>query len=521
MGQDSLKSSLSIALVRYNGCTPNVTTWQRWGRAAVEEQVDMIEGGGQQLAAEAEAENQASEDFVAPVETATVSPHDDTAAETRTTAEAPATLLPAVVTPRPPMERRGNAFPSWFARPFGTMTAALVAVCCFALVGITYSVAVLTGADWTRGVQIAADAAFALALLAVAGAALRYAAGRRALRTLGLALLLVASLAGTGAGGLLLAPGLHSAQARVLESSGRYEAAIAEYTLAGDAVANSPAIAQAYDEWAASLLRQKNYSAALSRYLLVTISYPGTGAPYHQAEAGIFATYTAWIAAGGTDVPYPSAIAYIQTYSASPACDAACQATATTIMPQAAYQFGTQLIAAEQYAQAIQQLAAVKARYPQSPYAAQAHAAAAIAYLDLGQQQLPTACADAVKSYQTLATQYADTPQGAEAKQALAAPQPVTGTISHTPTNPAPTIYLSRSAAPVSFYFSDDFHASVDPQSGAFHFASVPLGTYYLSATRDIAGGTQTVWWRAANGSVLTVRVSPLCGAVLGTLPFA
>ena len=432
-----------------------------------------------------------------------------------------ASLLPAVVTPQPrTLAPAGGRTGGVLARPFAVLAAVLIAVCCFALVGISYSVTVLSGADWTRGAQIAAYAAFALALLALIGGALRYVAWRRALSMLGLALLLVVTLAGTGVAALLVSPGLHHAQARVLEESGRYEAAIVEYALAGDIAPNAPDTARTYDEWAAHLLRQKQYTAALSRYLLVTITYASSDTAYSQAEAGIFATYTAWIAANGSGVSYPDAIAYIQTYAASVACDSTCQSTAATILPQAAYQFGTQLTAAGQYAAAVKQLASVKTRYPQSPYAAQAHTAAAIAYLDLGQQQLPASCGDAVKTYQTLATSYADTPQGAQAKKALAAPQPVTGTISHVPSNPAPTVYLSRSVnfAGYGYSFSHELHTTVDTQSGVFTFVSVPLGSYYLSWVRDTGAGTQEVVLENLDSSFKLVSVSPLCGANVGTI---
>lgn len=497
--------------------------------APAEEQGDTMQDGQRQViveTAEAAAGVDAGDAGIAEAQTAK-HPAVGGARDGSATTDPPAHLLPPALAPYSPAggsQRPEGTRAGFLARPFGAVIAALVAVCCFALIGITYSVTVLTGADWTRGAQGAADVAFALALLALAAGALRYYApfGRRAFGVLGLALLLGILLAGTGAAGLTVAPGLHRTQARVLEQSGRYKAAISEYALAGDTAPNAPDTARAYDEWAASLLRQKQYPAALSRYLLVTSTYPGTGDPYHQAEAGVFATYTAWIGANGAGVPYSDAIAYIQSYSASPTCDATCQSTAAAILPQAAYQFGMQLIAAGQYAEAIKQLAEVKAQYPQSQYATQTHTAAAVAYLDLGQQQLPTACGAAVKSYQTLAKQYADTPQGAQAKQALAAPQPVTGTISHVPSNPTPTIYLSRTVnyAGYGYSFSNDLHTGVDTQSGAFSFASVPVGTYFLSAVRDTGAGTQTVWWNASNGSIYTVNVSPLCGAHLPTLSY-
>lgn len=475
---------------------------------------------GQQHRAIEAAETSAGDGAIDEIPTAEMTAAPATPEGEDVTGASTAPRLPAVVMPRSTLDAPSRTHAAILARGFGPLLAALVAVCCFALVGVSYSVTVASGADWTRGAQVAAYVAFALALLALAVGALRYLAGRRALSMVVLALLLVATLAGTGAAGLVAAPSLHRGQARVLEQSGRYEAAITEYALAGDKAPNAPDTARTYDEWAASLLRQKQYAAALSRYLRVTSTYPGTGSPYHLAEAGIFATYTAWIAVNGNGVPYPDAIAYIQTYMQSAACDAACQSGAKAILPQAAYQFGTQLTAAGQYAEAVKQLAAVKVVYPQSPYAAQAHAAAAVAYLDLGQQQLPTACGDAVKTYQTLAKSYGDTPQGAQAKKSLDAPQSVTGTIAQVPSNPAPTIYLSRSADPVSYYFSNDFHTSVDIPSGVFKFTNVPLGTYFLSAVRDTADGSQTIWWNTPDGSIYTVQVGPLCGAQLPTVTY-
>ncbi|HEX6798395.1 MAG TPA: hypothetical protein VF116_11860 [Ktedonobacterales bacterium] len=475
---------------------------------------------GQQHQAVETAEATAADGAIDEIPTAELAAAPSVRDGAHVTDGATAPQFPPVVAPLSAPDVVSTTRAAVLTHPFGALPAAVIAACCFALVGISYSIAVASGADWTRGAQVAAYAAFALALLALAVGALRYAAGRRALSFVVLALLLSATLVGTGTAGLLMAPSLHRAQARVLEQSGRYEAAIAEYALAGDKAPDAPDTARTYDEWAASLLRQKQYTAALSRYLRVTSTYPGTGSPYHQAEAGVFATYAAWIAVNGSGVPYPDAIEYIQTYMKSPACDAACQSTAKAILPQAAYQFGTQLTAAGQYAEAVKQLAAVKTQYPQSPYAAQAHTAAAVAYLDLGQQQLPTACGDAVKTYQALAKSYADTPQGAQAKKALDAPQRVTGTIAHVPSNPAPTMYLSRSADPVSYYFSNDFHTSVDSQSGSFTFANVPLGTYFLSAVRDTADGSQTIWWNAPDGSIYTVQVGPLCGAQLPTFTY-
>lgn len=435
---------------------------------------------------------------------------------------APAVPAIPVVSAMPAPRPATTGLAARLGAPFSSWLAAFLAVGAFTLVGLIYSaVELFTGVDWADGARAAAFAAFGLAMVCVAVAGGRYALGRRAVAMIALAALLAITLAGAGAGALTFSPQLHRLQARSLEQSGRYDGAIHEYTLAGDTPPAASDTARAYNEWAESLLAQRRYADALSRFVLVSTTYQHSGASVARAEAGIFHAYSAWVASGSLEVPYPQAIAYFQSYLTMPACDGACQSGVKDSLARASYQYGLQLTQEGRYADAIAQLGTVQSQHPQSSYAAQAHRAAATAYLDLGQQQLTSTCSTAIKTYKTLVKSYADTPEGQQAKKALAAPQSVTGKISGFPKNPAPTVYLSRLASPIAFYFSNDYHAALDASSGAFAFNNIPQGTYYLDAVRDSSGGTSTKYWFAHDGSLYTVHVGPLCPATLGTFPYS
>jgi tetratricopeptide (TPR) repeat protein len=427
-----------------------------------------------------------------------------------------------VVSALPAPHPATNRLAARLVAPLSPWVAAFLAVGAFTLLGLVYSaVELFTGADWADGARTAAFAAFGLAVVCAVVAGGRYALGRRAVTVIALAALLTITLAGTGVGALTFSSQLHRLQARSLEQSGRYEGAIHEYELAGDTPPTAPDTARAYNEWAESLLAQRRYADALSRFILVSTTYQKSGAGVARAEAGIFHAYSAWVASGSLEVPYPDAIAYFQGYLNMPACDSACQSSVKESLARASYQYGLQLTQEGRYADAITQLGTVQSQHPQSSYAAQAHRAAATAYLDLGQQQLTSTCGSAIKTYKTLVKSYADTPEGQQAKKALAAPQSVTGKISGFLKNPAPTVYLSRSASPIAFYFSNDYHAALDSSSGTFAFNNIPQGTYYLDAVRDSSGGTSTKYWFAHDGSLFTVHVGPLCPVTLGTFPYA
>ncbi|HEV2235908.1 MAG TPA: hypothetical protein VGR57_04520, partial [Ktedonobacterales bacterium] len=141
-----------------------------------------------------------------------------------------------------------------------------------------------------------------------------------------------------------------------------------------------------------------------------------------------------------------------------------------------------------------------------------AHAMAAVEYLAVGQAERAGAnCPVAVPTYQKLATIFADTPEGASASAALAAPVDVTGTLTGYPTDPAPTLYLSRQISG-STIFSDDYRATLGA-AGAFTFSGVAVGSYNLSAA--LPDGSGVHWYDAQTGNPYTIVVGPLCTLAL------
>ncbi|HEX9057855.1 MAG TPA: hypothetical protein VF818_10015, partial [Ktedonobacterales bacterium] len=207
-------------------------------------------------------------------------------------------------------------------------------------------------------------------------------------------------------------------------------------------------------------------------------------------------------------------------------CDAPCQSSASMLAAQTHFQYGVALVAQKQYEQAGAQFEAVTTQFPASPYAARAHTSAASAYYAFGQQQLALSqqqaaanqdhdaaatCAAVVPLFAKLSQSYVDTPEGANAKSALAAPVTVKGLLSGYPTHPTPTMYLSRHIS-ASTYFSDDYSASLDA-NGRFTFNRVAQGKYNLSAA--FSDGHGVFWYGSSPSDVYDITVGPLCTVVL------
>jgi tetratricopeptide (TPR) repeat protein len=413
---------------------------------------------------------------------------------------------------------------SVLARPFPYWLIALVPAGALLLLALVYSLAeVLAHADWADGARAAAYTGFALATLVVLGTAARVALGRRVILMLLLGAALVAGLLGTSLTALALGPTLRAAQARELERAGQWDGAIQEYTLAGETGPAAANIARIFNESGEALLAAHDYAGAAVRFTTVTTNYNATGAEVARARADLLRTYTGWVKAGGNDIPYDTALSFLDDYAKEGACDTSCRAQVSALEAQAHYQYGVLLAdkQAGRYADGVKQFETVQKQFASSPYAPQAHKAAATAYLALGQQQLKQTCATALPTYQTLVTSYADTAEGKTAGDALKAPQTVSGTFTNAPTNPSPTVFLSRSANTNIPSFSDDYQTSVDASSGAYTFKDIPPGDYYLSMIRDLGpGGTDLTWAKGQDGAAATFHVGPLCPTSLQALAF-
>ena len=424
-----------------------------------------------------------------------------------------------LLAPLPP-RRRGP-----LGRPFPLPLSALIVMTCAALLALAFGgrVLVLHG-DWSEGAGAAGVVALLLAITVALGALLRLAAGRRTLGFVLLTVMLLVALTGAGVVGLARSDSLHSVQARAMEQNGQWSLAIHQYQLTGQKAPNAPDIARVYDAWGEQALQQGDYRGALTRFQTVLDDYDESGAAVARAQKGQFDTYVAWLKNDPSHLPYHDAIVVFTNYGANAGCDSSCQTTLADVAPQAHFLYGEQLLAQKQYATAITEFSRVTSEYKTSAYAKQAHAKAAEAYYAYGQQQISSQnCGSAATQYQTLAKDYKDTPEGAKARIALAAPQDVTGFINNAPSNPTPTVHLSQQVNVNTFFFSDEYSTSIDPKSGQFTFKHVAQGTYYITTSRSVPGSIEYAWWYETGGSsaIFTITVTPLCTATVTGLAFS
>ncbi len=408
-------------------------------------------------------------------------------------------------------------------RPFPLPISLLIVVGCVVLLAFIFAVRVLAlGGDWADGASAVGTVALVLAAVTALAMLLRLAAGRRSVGFVVASLLLLVALAVTGGVGLIGSAPLHQVQAKAMESSGQWGLAIHEYGLTGQKGPHAPDIARVQNAWGEQLLQQQNYQDALPHFQTVLDDYAQSGAEVARAQKGEFLSYTAWLKNDPTHVPYRDAIATFVNYAASANCASDCKTTMATVAPQAYYLYAVQLLTQKRYELAITEFGKLATQYGSSTYATQAHGQAATAYLAYGKQQISSQdCSGAVSSYRTLVANYKDTPEAATAQTALNSPQDVTGFISKVATNPTPTAHLSKHMDANAFYFSDEYSTSINPTTGAFTFKLVAQGTYYISTSRPVTGGTEFTWWYAdaTDTTYFPVNVTPLCTVQLGTLP--
>jgi tetratricopeptide (TPR) repeat protein len=420
----------------------------------------------------------------------------------------PITPLPAVALPAVPRRKR-------LAQPLGRgSTALLGASALLVLVAAALLGLALAHGEWAAGVRAAALAALALGTITVVATVARAAAGRRAARDVALGLGVALLLGLLGDAGLALLPATHLAQARAYEAGEQYDRALTEYALAGAHAPRSRDLARVNVEWGDALTQDGRYADALARYLVVLRRFPGVPGQIAPARSGLLRAYGRWILVGGGGLTFDAALVQLTAARQERWCDAPCQAALDGLLAQAQYAAGRAAARNGQHVAAASHFDSVTAQFPTSLYAPLAHAAAATEYLAIGQAiRGGAACASAVPTYQMLATTFADTPEGATAQAALAAPVDVTGALVGYPTDPAPTMYLSRHITG-STIFSDDYHATLSA-AGMFTFSGVAPGRYDLSAA--LPDGSGVHWYDAQTGNPYNIVVGPLCLLVLPT----
>jgi tetratricopeptide (TPR) repeat protein len=382
--------------------------------------------------------------------------------------------------------------------------------------------ALIVRGDWAESALVAGYTAFGLAVFALVITGIRYALGRRATVFYALAGLLLVVLLGTGGGALAMAHQLHLVQAQSFEVSGQWNQAATEYALYGERAPHAPNLGRVYLRWGQDLAQQRAWSDAATHLSAALVANPSDANLIAQANTALYTTFVGWMKADAAHVPYPVAIDVFAAQRKASSCDAACQDQSATFEAQARYLYGQQLSTAQSYAEAASQFSTIETQFASSAYASQAHAAAATAYLALGQQQIASkTCTDAAPTYQTLTKTYSDTPEGKQAAAALAAPQKVTGKFTGLPTgNPIPRVRLSKFANPTAFVFSNDYATALDATTGAFAFASVKPGAYNLSTARDLGFKTDFHYYHGAAGDLYSIKVGPLCAIDLGSIAY-
>ncbi len=406
-------------------------------------------------------------------------------------------------------------FPLWL-----TLGVPLALALTLALVYVVETA--LLGGDWATGALAVSFTAFALAVVTLGLLLGRVALGRRSFGAVALAGLLALALVAAGAGGVTQANPLRRAQAQQAENSGHWQMAINEYTQAGERLPTSSDLAQVYTEWGEASLQQGDYATAAARLTTVTQTYTRGGAVVARARDDLFKTYGLWIKSGAITLPFKQSLDFLASYSADPACDGACKQSIVDLTGQAHYQYGEQLLKANQLKPAIAEFELTQSQFAKSTFAAPAHAAAATAWWTLGQQLLTQDCVSAVPDYQTLANNYGDTSQGQQAKAALAATQSVQGTMTGFPNNPAPTLYLSKHIDPAANAYSHDYKATFSTTTGVFSFANVAQGSYYLTTYRSLSSTEEAfTYYKDTNtGKPYALTVGPLCVTALGSLGY-
>jgi tetratricopeptide (TPR) repeat protein len=390
--------------------------------------------------------------------------------------------------------------------------------------------------DWATGAMISGLLAIILAILLVIGACVRVALGmlsennpRRRVQVASAISLVLLLLLFSGMG-LSQQNGLHLAQARYLEAHQSWSTAIAEYQAAGENTGSAVDVARTYDEWGEAQNKQQEYAGAVTSFSIVLEHYQQDQSELSRARSGIIAAYLGWAGQAAQQQDYAGATAHYNALLALAFCSSAanCAPAAQSRDATAYYHLGEQMLARRQYVQAVNAYQTLTARFPNAPESGQIHAHYAQALWGQGQQQLSSACSNALSTYRLLARSFADTSEGKQAAIALTKPVPLKGRFTQSvPGSPYhPTAYLVKglTVGIQQYQFPpllEKAPAATIHSDGTFSFASVPRGTYELVWSSD---NTLHFYYAYSGKQVLYIaHVGPLCtfdyGAINEAIP--
>lgn len=439
----------------------------------------------------------------------------------RPPARPPGTQLPPVQPVRTELHRFAQPLPRRFVVG-GTILAVLL------LLGLVF-----VNPDWATGALVTGLVALTLALLLVIAAGVRVALGmlqpvnpqRRAQALSSALLILLLILVSVPA--LSQQSGIAFLQGRFLEGHQSWAAALAAYQESGERSSHAVDVARTYNEWGDAQMRAGQYAGAVTSFSMVIQHYQPVTSEYDHARNAIIPAYLAWADQDARQQNYAAATAHYDTLLALPFCQSACQQVAQPGDATAYYHLAEQLLAQQQYAQAVVAYQVLTNHFPRAPESSLVHVHYAQALLGEGQQQLSTACSDAVTTYRLLVAHFADTAQGKQAATALRQPVRVEGhftqNVPGAPAQPAAYLVQGLTVGIQQYQFPPLLeHASGASiqRDGSFAFSSVPQGTYELVWSSD-----PLHFYYAFQGKQIlyTARIGPLCtynyGAIDQAIP--
>lgn len=413
----------------------------------------------------------------------------------------------------------------------------LVLLCTLVLVAGIFIILFFTGSDWAAGAMHLAFGAGSIALLIVLATIARLFAGmasrtnpkrvRQFINT-GIAFLLLLLLSLTG---FTQQGTIHSLQAHSFEGQQQWQSAINEYRLAGERAPVSDNIARVYNEWGEQFAGQQRYQEAFVKFDTILNAFGSPADQVNRAQMDEINAYIGWAKQAMDAKSYSDATTRYNELLQKSYCQTSCKAQVDRLDATAYYDLAEAELSTKNYTDAATNFDTILTTFPNTPEATKLHADYAQALYGEGQGQLTSVCSSAIPTYQQLASQFADTPQGQQAAAALKAPQPVKGRFIGVVPHSSSLVdivalmkglYANIPNTPFYNILASSPQVTIN-SDGTFAFKPVPQGNYDLAwGTNNTADGSQSYTFytnRTDNSITYLAKVGPLCPYDFGSIP--
>jgi tetratricopeptide (TPR) repeat protein len=398
----------------------------------------------------------------------------------------------------------------------------------------------LTGSDWGNGAANASFAAALIGLILVLALIVRSpnsqnASGmasplnpnrRRQYIVSVLCIIVVFIYSGVSQA---LVPTLHIAQGRSLEEQRQWQAAINEYQLGGEKAPSGKDLARVYTSWGQALNKAHRYDEAMRKFEVVIQQF-NTSSTRDQVKQAQSADINVRLTLAQQSMQTKNYKAATSSYDAIlglPYCDTACTNQVDALDATAYYNLGEEHLQAQDYAGTVSAFDVILTKFSSAPEAKQLHGDMAKALLGEGQNTRASNCSSAVPTYQRLAHEYGDTPEGQSATQDLNATQTVKGNFSNLETT---SVYnqiglthgLNGSMSKDDVFAAwDATPVKVDIQgNGDFAFSGIAQGDYDLLwyGTKTTSDASYIYYYKYVEFMYSPTSLQPIYVAHVGPL---